>query len=158
MSRRAGWGFAVAALVIALDQLSKWWIVADVVNPLRILEITPFFNVVLVRNRGASFGMLGGGGEWAPWLLTLVALAIGVGLAIWMLRARHVWVVVALGMIVGGAAGNVIDRLRFGAVTDFLDFHWGDLHWPAFNLADSAISVGVTILLADALIGRGRKN
>jgi signal peptidase II len=157
MRRLPAFGLSVAALVLVLDQLSKWWIVADVMNPLRILEVTPFFNIVLVRNRGVSFGMFGGGGEWAPWLLTLVALAIGVGLTIWMLRARHVWVVVALGMIVGGAAGNVIDRLRFGAVTDFLDFHWGELHWPAFNLADSAITVGVVILLADALIGRGRK-
>lgn len=151
-------GLGIAALVCALDQLSKWWIVADVMNPLRILEITPFFNIVLVRNRGASFGMLNNGGEWGPWLLTALAFAIGVGLLAWLWRARSVWVAVALGMILGGAVGNVIDRLRFGAVIDFLDAHWGDLHWPAFNLADSAISVGVVILLADALIGRGGKS
>jgi signal peptidase II len=102
--------------------------------------------------------MLNNGGEWAPWLLTVLAVAIGVGLLVWLWRARSIWVAVALGMILGGAVGNVIDRLRFGAVTDFLDAHWGELHWPAFNLADSAISVGVVILLADALIGRGGKS
>jgi signal peptidase II len=151
-------GLGITVLVLVLDQLSKWWIVSDVMNPLRILEITPFLNIVLVRNRGASFGMLNNGGEWGPWLLTVLAAAIAVGLLFWLWRARTAWVVVALGMIIGGAAGNVIDRLRFGAVTDFLDAHWGELHWPAFNLADSAISVGVVILLADALIGRGRKS
>jgi signal peptidase II len=151
-------GLGIAVLVFALDQLTKWWIVTDVMDPLRILEITPFLNIVLVRNRGASFGMLNDGGEWGPWLLTALAVVIAVGLLVWLWRARSSWVAVALGMIIGGAAGNVIDRLRFGAVTDFLDAHWGELHWPAFNLADSAITVGVVILLADALIGRGGKN
>jgi signal peptidase II len=150
-------GLGIAVLVFALDQLTKWWIVTDVMDPLRILEITPFLNIVLVRNRGASFGMLNDGGEWGPWLLTALAVVIAVGLLVWLWRARSSWVAVALGMIIGGAAGNVIDRLRFGAVTDFLDAHWGELHWPAFNLADSAITVGVVILLADSLIGRSGK-
>ena len=158
MKRLPPLGLGIAALVLVLDQLTKWWIVADVMNPLRILEITPFLNIVLVRNRGASFGLLNNGGEWGPWLLTVLAVAIGVGLLAWLWRAQSAWVAVALGMIIGGAVGNVIDRLRFGAVTDFLDAHWNDLHWPAFNLADSAISVGVVILLADALIGRGGKS
>lgn len=150
-------GLGITVLVFALDQLTKWWIVTDVMDPLRILEITPFLNIVLVRNRGASFGMLNDGGEWGPWLLTALAVVIAVGLLVWLWRARSSWVAVALGMIIGGAAGNVIDRLRFGAVTDFLDAHWGELHWPAFNLADSAITVGVVILLADSLIGRSGK-
>lgn len=157
MRGRLALGLGVAVLVLVLDQLSKWWIVTDVMNPLRILDITPFLNIVLVRNRGASFGMFGEQGEWATWGLTLVALAIGIGLVVWMWRAQRTWIVAGLGMIVGGAAGNLIDRVRYGAVTDFLDFYWGDLHWPAFNLADSAITVGVVILLADALIGRGGK-
>jgi signal peptidase II len=158
MRRLTSLGLAAAVVVLALDQISKWWIVAVAMNPLRIWEITPFFNIVLVRNRGASFGFLGGGGEWAPWVLTAVALVIGAGLIVWLWRANRAWLAFALGMIIGGAAGNLIDRLRLGAVVDFLDFHLGDAyHWPAFNLADSAITVGVVILLADALIGRGGK-
>ena len=151
-------GLGIAVLVFVLDQLTKWWIVTDVMNPPRIVEIVPFFNIVLVRNRGASFGMLNNGGEWGPLLLTVLAFAIAVGLLVWLWRARSSWVAVALGMIIGGAAGNVIDRLRFGAVIDFLDAHVGELHWPAFNLADSAITVGVVILLADSLIGRSGKS
>lgn len=153
------WGLGIAAVVFALDQLTKWWIIHVVENPLRILEITPFFNIVLVRNRGVSFGMMAQDEAWGKWLLVVLALAIAGGLLVWLFRARGTWVAVALGLIIGGAAGNVLDRFRFGGVTDFLDLHWGDVyHWPAFNLADSAITVGVVILLADALIGRGGKN
>lgn len=158
MNRPPALGLAIAAAILILDQLSKWWIVADVLNPLRIIEITPFFNIVLVRNLGASFGLLGGAGDWGPWVLTALAVAIATGLGIWLARTNTVWVATALGLVIGGAAGNVTDRLRFGAVIDFLDFHLGDYHWPAFNLADSAITVGVAILLADALIGRRRAN
>jgi len=158
MNRPPALGLAIAVAILILDQLSKWWIVADVLNPLRIIEITPFFNIVLVRNLGASFGLLGGAGDWGPWVLTAFAVAIATGLGIWLARTNTVWVATALGLVIGGAAGNVTDRLRFGAVIDFLDFHLGDYHWPAFNLADSAITVGVAILLADALIGRRRAN
>jgi signal peptidase II len=157
MMRPVWLGITVAAATIVLDQLTKWWIVADVMNPMRILEIAPFFNVVLVMNRGASFGLLGGGGDWAPWALVALAAVIVTGLGIWLARTPSRWIGAAVGLVIGGAIGNVIDRLRLGAVIDFLDFHAGDLHWPAFNLADSAITVGVAILLVDALIGRRSK-
>jgi signal peptidase II len=155
---RPAWlGVAVAAATVVLDQLSKWWILADVMNPPRIIEITPFFNVVLVMNRGASFGLMGGSGDWGPWALVALAVVIVTGLGIWLARTPSRWVGAAVGLVIGGAIGNVIDRLRYGAVIDFLDFHAGDLHWPAFNLADSAITVGVGILLVDALIGKRGK-
>jgi signal peptidase II len=142
---------------MVLDQISKWWILAEVMNPPRVIEITPFFNLVLVLNRGASFGMLGGGGAWAPWALLALAAAILTGLGIWLARTPSRWVAAGLGLVIGGAVGNVVDRLRYGAVIDFLDFHLAGFHWPAFNLADSAITVGVGILLVDALIGKRTK-
>jgi signal peptidase II len=86
-----------------------------------------------------------------PWVLVLFALGISAALAIWLKNANERLLAAGLGLVIGGAVGNVIDRIRFGAVVDFLDFHWGDFHWPAFNLADSAITVGVVLLVLDAL-------
>ncbi len=145
-------GLALAAVVIVLDQVSKWWILTGVMAPPRIIEVTPFFNLVLVWNRGVSFGILSQGSAWMPWLLSALAAAICVGLVIWLRRVDGSWLAAALGLIIGGAVGNVVDRVRFGAVLDFLDVHAAGFHWPAFNVADSAITVGVAILLVDALI------
>lgn len=145
-------GLALAAAVIVLDQASKWWILTGVMAPPRIIEVTPFFNLVLVWNRGVSFGILNQGSAWVPWLLSALVAAICVGLFIWLRRAEGRWLAAALGLILGGAIGNLVDRLRFGAVLDFLDVHAAGYHWPAFNMADSAITVGVGILLVDALI------
>jgi signal peptidase II len=149
-------GFAVAAAVFVLDQLAKWWILDAVMRPPRVIEVAPFFNVVLVWNRGASFGLFGDGGAWAPWALVALAAAIAAGLGVWLWRTKSRFAALALGLVIGGALGNVVDRLRFGAVVDFLDFHLGSQHWPAFNVADSAITVGVVMLLADSLIVRRR--
>ena len=115
------------------------------------VEILPFFNLVLVWNRGISFGMFGGG-ALPPWLLGAIAVAVILALVIWLRRVETRLLAATIGLVIGGAAGNVIDRFRFGAVADFLDLHWGDYHWPAFNLADAAITVGVVILLIDALL------
>jgi signal peptidase II len=147
----------LALTIVILDQLTKWLIVAVVMQPPRIVELAPVLNLVLARNPGVSFGMLRLEGVWAPWLLSALALAIVVGLFIWQLKARSLWVSVNVGLIVGGAIGNVVDRVRSAGVTDFIDAHWGGLHWPAFNLADSAISVGVVLLLAESLFA-GRKS
>lgn len=141
----------LAALVIGLDQLTKWLIVTVVMQPPRVIPLAPFFNLVLARNRGISFGMLHMDNEWGPWLLSALALAIVVWLFLWQRRAGSRWIAAAVGLITGGAVGNVVDRIVQQGVTDFLDFHWGTAHWPAFNLADSAITVGVALLLAEAL-------
>ncbi len=145
-------GIVLALLVAVFDQISKWWILADVMSPPAVIPVTPFFNLVLVWNRGVSFGILNQGSAWVPWLLSALAAAICVGLFIWLRRAESRRLAAALGLIIGGALGNLVDRLRFGAVVDFLDVHAGGYHWPAFNVADAAITVGVGILLIDSLI------
>ena len=142
---------SLALVVILLDQASKWYILEVVMRPPRTIEITSFFNLVLTFNPGVSFGVSFGGGEWQPYILSLVAIGIVVALLIWLKRQPSQFFAVSVGMIVGGALGNVIDRLRFRAVVDFLDVHLGGYHWPAFNIADSAITLGVVLILIDGL-------
>ncbi|MFO0995703.1 MAG: signal peptidase II [Alphaproteobacteria bacterium] len=149
-------GLGIGALVALLDQATKWWILATVMQPPRVIEVTPFFNLVLGWNRGVSFGLFNESDGVGPWPFVVLTAAITVGLVIWLKRTTYAWLGVALGLIIGGAIGNAVDRLRFGAVVDFLDFHLAELHWPAFNVADSAISVGVVMVLVDSLFGRRR--
>lgn len=146
-------GFAVAAITLVSDLLSKWWIVGKVMNPPRAIEITPFFNLVMVWNSGITFGMFGNA-WWGRWAFAALALAIVGVLISWLSRAAYRSTALALGLVIGGAIGNVIDRVRWGAVADFLDFHIAGWHWPAFNLADSAIVIGVGVLLLEALFSR----
>jgi signal peptidase II len=150
-------GLSVAAVVLVLDQFSKWWIRVVVMDPPRTIEVTAFFNLVYARNTGVSFSMFRADSLIGQWLLSGVALAIVAGLLVWMRRLDRRWPVVALGLIVGGAIGNVVDRLRLRFVFDFLDFYWNGYHFAAFNLADSAITVGVAMLLIDGLFGRAEK-
>ena len=145
-------GISLALLITSLDQFTKWWVLAEVMNPPAIITVTPNLNLVLVWNRGVSFGILNQGSAWIPWLLSTVTVAICFCLFIWLRRVQSKWLAVALGLIIGGALGNLVDRLRFGAVFDFLDVHVGIYHWPAVNVADSAITFGVGMLLIDALI------
>src|SRR5215468_10331103 len=147
-------GLSVAAVVLALDQLTKWCIRVVVMDPPHEIPVTPFFNLVYARNTGVSFSMFRADSLIGQLMLSAVALAIVVGLLVWMRRLKRGWPVFALGLIVGGALGNVIDRLRLGYVFDFLDFYWNGYHFAAFNLADSAITVGVAMLLIDGLFGR----
>jgi len=142
----------LALLIVGLDQASKWWIVTSVMVPERQIEVTSFFNIVMVWNRGITFGLFGDSPGATRWVLTGVSVIIVVILAVWMWRVSRAWVAGALGAVIGGAVGNIIDRLHYGAVADFLDFHMGQWHWPAFNLADSAIVVGVAILMLDSFI------
>ncbi|MCB4825415.1 signal peptidase II [Roseicella aerolata] len=146
------WGAAAALLALALDQATKWWVLTALMDPPRIIPVAPFFNLVLWHNRGVSFGLLSADHPATPWLLSTLALAIVAGLVIWMTRDRRPGMAAAVGLIAGGALGNVVDRLRHGAVTDFLDFHAAGYHWPAFNLADTAIFLGVALLVVG---GRG---
>ncbi len=154
-------GLGIAGLIIVLDQLSKWWIMEKVMRPegvegtpfftpLRV-AVTPFFDLVMTWNRGVSFGIGNTDGSWNVVLLSGLALVIVVAMLIWLRTAATPLAQVALGGIIGGALGNVVDRLRFGAVADFLDVHVMSYHWPAFNLADSAITVGAVILVVDSL-------
>lgn len=144
-------GGPIVVFVIVLDQVSKWWMLTHVMDPPRVIEVARFFNLVYAWNRGISFGVFNTDADWNRWILPLVALAICVALAVWLARSTHWVTTVGLAMIIGGALGNVIDRLRFGAVYDFLDVHAGGWHWPAFNAADSAISIGVVLLILDSL-------
>ena len=150
-------GLGIAGLAIIADQASKWWILASVMQPPQIIPVTPFFNIVLTWNRGISFGLFNDDGDFNAVILSVLAIAIVIYLVRWLQRAENRWMAVALGLIIGGALGNVIDRALHRAVADFLDFHLGGYHWPAFNGADSFITVGAAILILDYLFARGRQ-
>lgn len=132
--------FALAAVVLVLDQITKLAVVR-VFSLHEVLEVTPFFNLVLVMNRGAAFSFLSNAGGWQREFFIVIALIASVWIA-WLLRkhAGETLFCLALSLILGGALGNVIDRVLYGGVIDFLDFHALGHHWPAFNVADSAIS------------------
>jgi signal peptidase II len=148
MSRAWPYFLASCAIVLA-DQVTKWMVLARLVAWERV-EITPFFNLVLVFNKGAAFSFLAGAGGWQTPLLVAFALVAAIVVSVLLLRApgRRAFST-GLALILGGALGNVIDRLRFGHVVDFLDLHAGGWHWPAFNVADSAITVGAALLILD---------
>lgn len=149
----------VCAVVFALDQLSKWVMLTHVLNPPRIISILPFFNFRLGFNTGISFGMFSELLARSPWLLIVFALAVAAVLLAWAIRAEQPMERTALALIAGGALGNVTDRWRQGAVTDFLDLHWSDWHWPTFNIADVAIAVGCLLLvLSNVRAGQPTKN
>lgn len=150
--RRLGLGLALA--VVLLDQLSKWLVLTQAMTPPRFVEVTSFFNLSLVWNRGVSFSMLNLEAAYWPWILSAVALAISGALVAWLWSLAATLPAVGVGLIIGGALGNVVDRVRFGAVMDFLDFHYAGYHWPSFNLADTSIGIGVAAVLVDALFGR----
>lgn len=148
-------GLAVAGATLIVDQATKAYFYALLVEEgRRAIEVLPFFNLVTVWNYGISFGLFNTGSPYTAYLLIAIALAIVAALGFWLKSATHPWIATALGLVMGGAIGNVVDRLRFGAVFDFLDFHALGWHWPAFNVADSAITVGVLMLLIDALSER----
>ena len=146
--------YTAAGAVVAIDQLSKWLVLSALDEQPFGIVVLPFFNLALVWNRGISFGMFNQESELGPWLLIALAAAIVIGLFVWMRQLRSPWPITAIGLVIGGAVGNSIDRMRFGAVVDFLDFHVLDYHWPAFNAADTAIVVGVGMLLLDGLFQR----
>jgi signal peptidase II len=123
-------------------------------TPPRIIEVFPFFNVVEAWNKGVSFSMLDSNSPYAPWLLSALALAIVVFLIWWGKGEPNKKVKMCIAMIVGGALGNVIDRVVYGAVYDFLDFYYGLYHWPAFNIADCGITIGAAIIIAISLFSK----
>ena len=142
----------LAAVVLVLDQASKWAILTQGPALGEAIEVTGFFNLVLTYNTGVSFGLFGGSAAaWKPWALGGLAVAVSAGLLIWLARQPERWLALSIGLIVGGALGNALDRAHQPGVVDFLDFHLLGWHWPAFNLADSAIFLGVAILVFDGL-------
>ena len=156
MSRAPAWFGASAAIVLA-DQLTKWLVLARFAPGERI-EHTGFFNLVLVFNKGAAFSFLADAPGWQTPVLVAFAAAAAIVVSVLLLRSPgRALFCAGLALILGGAVGNVIDRLRFGQVVDFLDLHAGGWHWPAFNVADSAITVGAVLLILDGLRHREKR-
>lgn len=145
-TRLIGW-LALSGVVIVADQVTKMWMLSAFA-PGERFALTPFFDLVLAFNSGAAFSFLAGAGGWQRWVFVVLALAISAWLIV-LLRQHsgERLMPLALALILGGALGNVIDRLMRGVVVDFLDFYIGHWHWPAFNVADSAITVGVALML-----------
>jgi signal peptidase II len=147
-------GLFLAILVLFLDQVTKLAILEWVKPQAGGIPITGFLAIVLVWNRGMSFGLFNTGDPLVPWILGAVAVAVAIGLVWWLARARHWLVIAGLGLVLGGAIGNLIDRMLYGAVVDFVLLHAGGWHFPAFNVADSAITLGVIALLWDSLFAK----
>lgn len=137
-------GFSTFAL--ALDQASKA-VILWVMEPPRLIPVTPFFNLTLGFNEGASFGMLAGLMQGRPWAVIALTGIITALIGAWALRSKTKLERAGMGMIFGGSIGNITDRIRHGAATDFLDFYWKHWHWPTFNMADVAIFIGAMLLL-----------
>ena len=147
----------IATVVLLLDQLSKWAILEAVMPPPGGIAVASFFNIVLTYNTGVSFGLFQGEAAWQPYFLIAVNLAVAVALLLWLRKQDGRLLGWAVGLVVGGAVGNAVDRFHQPGVVDFLDFHVAGWHWPAFNLADSAIVCGVLLIVADGLFQPGRK-
>jgi len=148
----------LSALVIVLDQISKASISSHFVYG-ESMPVTSFFNLVLAHNQGAAFSFLSDAGGWQRWMFSAIA-ALASAWIIWLLR-RHLeqkLFCFAMAMILGGALGNLIDRVAYGYVVDFLDFYWNGYHFAAFNLADSAITCGAGLLLWDSFVNRTKDN
>ena len=149
-------GLSVIVLTIIADQISKFFVSANLSEELPV-AVTGFFNWVKVWNTGVSFSMFNNHGQTGVIVLSLFALGVAAFLFSWMIKEKNELKIAALALIIGGALGNVIDRVRFGAVLDFLDFHYQKWHWPAFNLADSFICVGVFILIVIEIFENKKK-
>ncbi len=145
----------LALLVLVLDQASKWVISHDM-QLYQSIPVLPGFRLTYVHNTGAAFSFLSEAGGWQRWLFALLALLISAVLTVWLMRLKsnEKLMAVSLSLILGGAIGNLVDRLLYGYVIDFIDVYYQDWHWPAFNIADSAICVGVVLMLLDSGSGK----
>lgn len=141
----------VVVLVFLADQLSKQWVLANF-DLFESVKLLPFFNFTYVRNYGAAFSFLSEAGGWQRWLFTLVAFGFSTLLTVWLRKqSASLWKLnLAYTLVIGGALGNLIDRLMHGFVVDFIDFYWGKSHYPAFNIADSAIFIGAVLIIWDS--------
>ena len=150
-------GLVIAGLVIVFDQFSKYYVLHHFLGVNSYIQFGDYFNVVRAWNTGVSFSMFNNYGNIGAYILSAVAIAVVIALFVWLRTEKSKLVQVALGMIMGGAIGNVIDRLRLGAVFDFLDVHIGEHHWPAFNVADSFICIGAGLIILSAVIMKFNK-
>lgn len=153
--------FAIAALVIMFDQLTKHLALAYI-EYLGVEPVTSFFYLTLRYNEGAAFSFLAGAGGWQRWLFATLAAVVSVVLAVWITRIYrqkgNTMEALALALILGGAVGNLYDRIMLGHVVDFIVFHYQEHEWPAFNIADSAICIGAALLVLDMFRGRKAKD
>ena len=146
-------GVAMTLAILALDQASKYWVLYELDLPgLRHVVVLPFFALTMVWNRGVTFGLFAADGQTGQFILAGIAGAAVAAFGIWLWRTRNWLTALAVGAIAGGAIGNVIDRMRFGAVVDFLHFHAWDWSWYVFNIADAAIVCGVAALILDGFL------
>lgn len=151
--------FTLAVVVVLLDQYTKW-LATESLDYGRPVAILSWFNLTLQHNTGAAFSLLSDAGGWQRWFFTVVAVVISVGLSVWLVVAhRGQWLLMlGLGLILGGAIGNVWDRLALGYVVDFISVHYEGWYFPAFNIADSAITAGAACMLLDSFIHREKDN
>lgn len=149
----------ISAAVIFLDWHTKLW-ATETLTLYRANPVTPWLNWTLAHNYGAAFSFLSDAGGWQRYLFTGLASVVTLVLLVWIFRLkRHEWLTgVALGLVIGGALGNLVDRIKLGYVVDFVDVYYKNYHWPAFNVADSAITCGIILMLLDALILSRRKS
>lgn len=153
-----GYFLGIAGLTLLLDQASKWYILFFLDLPFRDpIPLLPFLNFTMVWNHGVSFGLGGSMGQQSPWIMIGIASVLVVILCIWLFQTHERFNIINLSLIIGGAIGNIIDRIRFGAVADFIDVHVYGYHWPVFNIADSAICIGVVLLCIKAMLEPKKK-
>lgn len=148
----------LSAVVVLLDQISKLWVFRILLEQQAEIVVLPVFSLVKRYNTGISFSILATDHAVGPWLFALLATIIALGLLIWLSQTADRLPAIGLALVVGGAVGNVIDRLREGAVMDFLLLHWRGWAWPAFNLADTAITIGVALLIYDGVFGARKRS
>lgn len=146
----------ITAVVLVIDRLTKVWALDFVSVEGRSIAVTGFFNLVRVWNTGVSFSLLQSDTAWGRWVLTILPLLVVAGLVFWVRKSSDRWLWAAVGFVVGGALGNVIDRITWGAVADFVDIHAFGYHWPAFNVADAAIVGGIAYIALEGLF-KGRR-
>ena len=152
------WLLLSAAIILADWQTKQW--VSEALVLYRPQEVTSWLNITLAHNYGAAFSFLSDAGGWQRWFFVVLASGVSLVLTVWLLRLpREEWLTgMALGLVIGGAVGNLVDRVQLGYVVDFIDVHFKGWHYPAFNVADSAITIGVALLLIDGLFFSGRRN
>lgn len=156
--RKGAIGFSIAAIVFVLEQITKWVVLGPLdLRNTQSVEVLPIFRLNYTENHGISLGLFQASSDAMRWVLVLVTAAIAVGVAWWIGREEKRWDQIALGMVLGGALGNILDRVRHGYVVDFADLHFGDFRpFFIFNVADAAISIGVAILLLRAFLVKER--